>query len=169
MEQPSEWRQKGFYSVLNERTPTPDNNLAGSVLYRSLALKKAHPLPDQKVLSKDFYFSLDREQTCPRLDEYDAYERAHLLAGMPYGLPALSDTDLATLTRWLAAGSPNEVPPALAPQIARQVRYWERFLNGDSYKERLMSRYLYEHLYLGHLIFESQLPATSANAVGGGL
>lgn len=75
-QQPSQWRQKGFFPVLNEHSPTPENNLAASVLYRSLALKQAHPLPvDQKVLSKDFDFSLDRTQTCPRLDEYDAYER----------------------------------------------------------------------------------------------
>jgi hypothetical protein len=32
---------------------------------------------------------------------------------------------------------------------------WEAFLNGDSNKERLMSRYLYEHLYLGQLTFEA--------------
>ena len=153
-QKPSEWRQQGFYPVLNEHTPTPENNLAASVLYRSLALKQAHPLPDQKVLSKDFDFSLDRAQTCPRLDQYDAYERDHPLGGMPYGLPALSDAELATLTRWLAAGSPDDEPQALAPELARQVRDWERFLNGDSLKERLMSRYLYEHLYLGHLVFE---------------
>ena len=65
----SQWRQKGFDAVLNERTPTPENNLAASVLYRSLALKKAHPLPDEPVLSGGFDFSLDRNQTCPRLDE----------------------------------------------------------------------------------------------------
>lgn len=154
-QQPSQWRQKGFFPVLNEHSPTPENNLAASVLYRSLALKQAHPLPaGQKVLSNDFDFSLDRTQTCPRLDEYDAYERDHPLGGMPYGLPALSDAELETLTRWLAAGSPDDEPQALAPDQARQVRDWESFLNGDSLKERLMSRYLYEHLYLGHLIFD---------------
>jgi hypothetical protein len=37
----------------------------------------------------------------------------------------------------------------------REVQAWEAFLNGDSPKEQLMSRYLYEHLFLGHLYFES--------------
>ena len=35
------------------------------------------------------------------------------------------------------------------------------FLNGNSIKQRLMSRYLYEHLFLGHLYFESD-PARRA-------
>ena len=150
----SQWRQKGFDAVLNERTPTPENNLAASVLYRSLALKKAHPLPDEPVLSGAFDFSLDRNQTCPRLDEYDAYARAQPLAGMPYGLPGLAPKELDVITRWLAAGSPDEPQAALPASVARQVADWERFLNGGSLKEQLMSRYLYEHLFLGHLVFE---------------
>ena len=37
----------------------------------------------------------------------------------------------------------------------QQVQGWETFLNGASLKERLMSRYLFEHLFLGHLHFEA--------------
>ncbi len=151
---PSQWRQKGFFPVLNERTPSPENNLAASVLYRSLALKRAHPLPDENVLSSAFDFSLDRAQSCPRLDQFDAYERDHPLAGMPYGLPGLNEREQGVVTRWLAAGSPNDAPVSLPPDVARQVQNWEQFLNGRSNKERLMSRYLYEHLFLGHLVFE---------------
>lgn len=153
-QKPSQWRQKDFFPVLNERTPTPQNNLAASVLYRSLELKKAHPLPDEKVLSKVFDFSLDRDQSCPRLAEYDAYERDHPLGGMPYGLPDLSPREFDVLRGWLAAGSPDDAPLPLPAELTRQVREWEQFLNGESLKQRLMSRYLYEHLFLGHLVFE---------------
>ena len=151
---PSQWRQKDFFAVLNERSPSPENNLAASVLYRSLALKQAHPLPDEKLLSSAFDVSLDRTQSCPRLDEYDAYERDHPLGGMPYGLPGLNEREQGVLTRWLAAGSPDDAAPPLPADIARQVQDWERFLNGGSRKEQLMSRYLYEHLFLGHLVFD---------------
>ena len=99
---PSHWRGKGFDAVLNERTPSPANNLEASVLYRSLALKRAHPLPDVKVLPKTFDFSLDRSQSCPNLGEFDAHERKHPLAGMPYGLRGLDDREQGVLTRWLA-------------------------------------------------------------------
>ena len=140
--------------VLNERTPSPENNLAASVLYRSLALKRAHPLPDVKVLPDAFDFSLDRAQSCPNLGEYDAYERDHPLGGMPYGLRGLDEREQGVLTRWLAAGSPGDTPLPPSPEVARQLQAWEQFLNGGSRKEQLMSRYLYEHLFLGHLVFE---------------
>lgn len=171
-QQASQWRDKGFYPVLNERTPSAANNLAASVLYRAIALKRAHPLPQEPVLSKDFDFALDRSQSCPRLDEFDAYEREHPLGGMPYGLPGLSENEIETLTTWLAAGSPEDAPQPLPAHITRQVQEWERFLNGDSRKEQLMSRYLYEHLFIGHLTFEGDGPAhvfrlvRSANAPG---
>ncbi len=153
-QRPSEWRKKGFFPILNERAPTPDANLAASVLYRTLALKRAHPLPGEAVLPKPFDFSLDRSQSCPRIEQYDAYERDFPLAGMPYGLPGLDPREFETVTRWLEAGAPYDgsVPPSA--DASRQVREWEAFLNGDSLKERLMSRYLYEHLYLGYLYFE---------------
>ena len=36
---PSQWWERGFSPVLNNRTATPETNLAASVLYRSLQLK----------------------------------------------------------------------------------------------------------------------------------
>jgi len=157
----SQWREKDFSPVLNERTLSVENNLTASVLYRSLALKRAHPLPDQKVLSKAFDFSLDRSQSCPNLGEYDAYERDHPLGGMPYGLPGLSEREFDVLARWIAAGAPGDAPLPMPAHVTRQVEAWEQFLNGNSRKEQLMSRYLYEHLFLGHLVFEGDVSRTA--------
>ena len=69
---PSQWWERGFSPVLNNRTATPETNLAASVLYRSLQLKREHPLPTTPVLSKPFDFSLGREATCPRIEEYES-------------------------------------------------------------------------------------------------
>lgn len=159
-QRPSEWRQKEFTPVLNERTPLPEHQLAGSVLYRALALKQEHPLPQIAVLPDSFDFALNRDQTCPNLGEYDKYERDHPLAGMPYGLPGLAPRDLDTIKRWLVAGAPDDPPVPLPSAVASQVADWEIFLNGDSRKEQLMSRYLYEHLFLGHLVFEGDAQRT---------
>ncbi|WP_455199639.1 fatty acid cis/trans isomerase, partial [Kaarinaea lacus] len=41
----------------------------------------------------------------------------------------------------------------ISDALQQHVDKWERFLNGTSNKEKLMSRYLYEHLFLGHLYF----------------
>lgn len=158
----AQWRERGFSPVLNDRTPTPENHLAASVLWRSLQLKQAHPLPDQAVLTDaDFDFSLDRRNACPRLDGYDAYANAHPLAGMPYGLPGLTAGELQTIARWLQAGAPDDPVPPLPAALQQQVATWEHFLNGPSLREQLVGRYIYEHLFLGHLVFEgdaSRLP-----------
>jgi hypothetical protein len=152
---PSQWRDKGFYAVLNERKATPEVNLAGSLLYQSLALKQLHPLPAEAVLGEGFDFSLDRDASCPRIEEFDTYAKQQPLAGMPYGLPGLSATEQTKLARWLAAGSPYEGDVPVSAVQQDQVRQWEAFLNGASLKERLMSRYLFEHLFLGHLYFDA--------------
>lgn len=158
---PVEWRQKNFHPVLNERENSREANLQGSVLYRLLDLKRRQPLPDTPVLDdKAFTFSLNREQSCPRIEELDKFERDHPLWGMPYGLPALNDEEFRTLEDWLAAGAPVAASPAMPAAIARDVAHWETFLNGDSLKARLMSRYLYEHLFLAHLYFDKQ-PASN--------
>jgi hypothetical protein len=151
---PSEWWERGFSPVLNNRTATPETNLAASVLYRSLQLKREHPLPTAPILTKAFDLSLDRKATCPRVDEYENYAANQPLAGMPYGLPGLDEREFATIQRWIAAGAPYEGDLPLSPAVQEQIRTWETFLNGESNKERLMSRYLYEHLYLGTLYFE---------------
>ena len=151
---PSQWRQRGFEPVLNERDATPANQLAASVLYRSLALKQRHPLPQGPVLGNEFDFSLDRDQTCPSLAGYDAYEAKKPLGGMPYGLPGLSTAQMSVITKWLGAGAPDDPPAALPAGIARQVAGWEAFLNGPSLKAQLAGRYLYEHLFLGYLSFD---------------
>jgi len=163
-QRPSEWRAKGFTPVLNER-PAPEANLAGSVLFRSLALKQAHPLPDGPVLPAAYPLGLDRDNQCPSIEAYGKFEKNHPLWGMPYALPGLDQRELDVITRWLAAGAPNEGAAPLPPAVQRQVLEWESFFNGNSLKERLMSRYLYEHLYLGHLQFEGDATRASFRLV----
>jgi hypothetical protein len=150
----SEWRARGFHAVLNERRADPSTDLAGSLLWRSLAQKQAHPLPVGGVLPDSFDFRLDRANVCTSLSGVDAFEQAQPLAGMPYGLPGLTPRELETIGSWLQAGAPDEAAPPLPPAVAMQVEQWERFFNGRSNKQRLVARYLYEHLFLGHLRFE---------------
>jgi hypothetical protein len=149
------WRKKDFYPVLNERISDPEANRDGSVMYRMLALKRAHGLPAGAVLSgKDFDFSLDRSQQCPRIEEMDKFEERNPLWGMPYGMPALSVREHETITRWIEIGAPASVPKPLPAGHAARIAEWERFLNGDSLKAQLMSRYIYEHWFIGSLYFD---------------
>jgi Fatty acid cis/trans isomerase (CTI) len=150
-----EWRQLGFHPVLNERENSPQANLAGSVLYQLLQMKRENASTQQAVLSdKDFTFDLDRKQTCTTIEEIDSYKKKHPQWGMPYGLPALSEQEFSLLEKWLANGAPAKAIDPLPKALNDQVANWEEFLNGNSNKQRLMSRYIYEHLFLGHIYFD---------------
>ena len=149
-----EWRQKEFHPVLNEGDVNPLTNLEGSVMYRMLRQKQLYPQARTGMLSDDFDVSLDREQTCPTIDEFDEYAAKHPKGGMPYAMPNLDRDEYTTLVHWLAMGAPMPDDEAPSETAAIQITRWEAFLNGKSNKERLVGRYLYEHLFQAHLHFE---------------
>lgn len=144
-----EWRDKGFYPVTDEK------QAERGVMYRMLELKQAHPLPSDGLVPEGFDFSLYRDQQCPKQDEFDGFARDYPLWGMPYGFPGLNTTEHKTLTNWLESGSQQPQLSPLSPLQQQTVDNWETFLNGDSLQVRLMSRYLYEHLFLANLYLES--------------
>lgn len=152
----SSFRHEGFFPVLNERQQSTQANTQASVFYQMLALKQKHPLPKDNILGDDFDFALDRNQQCPTIEEFAQYEKEFPLAGMPYGLPALTMQEHNTLTEWLAKGA--IMPKGEAPTHAEQemINQWETLLNGSSKKVQLVSRYLFEHLYLANLYFDEK-------------
>jgi hypothetical protein len=149
-----EWRQKGFDTVLNEGDSNPVKNLENSVLYKMLRQKRLYPQARTGMLSDDFDVSLDRAQTCPTLEEFDEYAAKHPKGGMPYAMPNMSKDEYTTLVHWLAQGAPMPEDKAPSEVAAKQIKQWEAFLNGSSKKEKLVSRYLFEHLFQAHLHFE---------------
>jgi Fatty acid cis/trans isomerase (CTI) len=144
---PAEWRKRGFSPVLNERASTPGADLDASVLFRALRLKQdapAGPLPTKTAA--------DAPQSCPAIEEFDRFAAASP-PGMPYGLPALRTEEQSAIAGWLEAGAPHADPPGPSPAALKQAARWEAFLNADGNKARLMSRYLFEHLFFAHLYF----------------
>ncbi len=154
----AQWRGKKFSPVLYEKPDTENNNplrnLEQSVLYRMLRLKQLHPQARTGLLSDKFDLALDRKQSCPTIDEFDDYALKHAEAGMPFAMPNLSRREYKTLVHWVAQGSPVEgdLPPSSSAKT--QIKKWETFLNGSSNREKLVSRYLFEHLFHAHLHFE---------------
>ena len=148
----ADWRTRKFFAVLPENAQT-DPRLA--LLTRMLDLKRENPLPlTGMALPKEFEIGLDRKETCPRAGEFDQFKRDHPSWGMPYALPALSDPEHLALVGWVAAGTPHEPLPVLAPAVDENIARWETFFNAPGLKEQLASRYIYEHLFLGSLYFE---------------
>src|SRR5437870_5604389 len=124
----------------------PSRSSAGEMA-RMLALKREHPLPAVVPLPETFDFSLDRNQQCPAERQFDDFASKYPLWGMPYGLPGLAEAEHDTVMRWIEEGAPYQEPDSPPPAYKARIQEWEAFLNDDAPKHRLMSRYLYEHLF----------------------
>ena len=155
----AEWRDKGFDPVLYERgndeINSPARNLENSVIYRMLRLKQLHPQARTGMLSDKFDLGLNRKQSCPTVDEFDDYAEQHPEGGMPFAMPNLSREEYKTLVHWIAQGAPVEAETEPSDIAKAQIDKWESFLNRDSLKAQLVSRYLYEHLFQASLHFEN--------------
>jgi hypothetical protein len=161
------WREMGFHPVLNERAETRTANLDNSLLYKALQLKRgdAFPtsgrLPDEYAVVADLRTdedSLVQPRQCTNVERYEKFARKHPQFGMPFGFPALDEGEFDTIETWLAQGSPVEPTAAIPAAVLGEVDKWERFFNGESNKERLMARYVFEHIFLGHLYFDEVDP-----------
>ena len=154
----AEWRDKDFEPVLYERGTdeinSPARNLENSVMYRMLRLKQLHPQARTGMLSDKFDLGLNRAQSCPTIDEFDDYALKHPEGGMPFAMPNLSREEYKILVHWIAQGSPMEADAVPSEVAQAQIEKWEAFLNRDSLKAQLVSRYLYEHLFQASLHFE---------------
>lgn len=146
----AEWRAMGFHDVLGSGKST-DSLLSRLTKLRGKysALQPDKQVADSQVCAVDAHDS--------RIGETD--NRAQL--GMPYGLPPLSVEQIAALETWVAHGAPGPVLSRAAERegipatLRGEVEAWEAFLNDKGDRQQLVSRYIYEHLFLAHLHFAS--------------
>lgn len=142
-----EWRQKQFYSAI-KRSPSEN-----SVLYQLLSLKERHPQPNSGRLPDSFTLGLNREDVCPTQDEFESFAQKHPNWGMPYAMPNLPKQEYQQLLAWAKQGAPGSLEDLNQFTLSQLAQQYEAFLNGHSLKQRLMARYVYEHLFLAHLHF----------------
>ena len=148
------WRKKGFYTL----TESPDTNASynDSIMMHLLYDKKQNP----ELIGE--YSPESDELICPRnkeeLGEYLEDKPNH---GMPYGFPAIKDSEYNTLAGWLLKGANGPTPlqqTALekpSQNAKKEIDKWENFFNKSDVKHKVSARYLYEHLYLAHIYFPS--------------
>ncbi|MBW1687165.1 MAG: fatty acid cis/trans isomerase, partial [Deltaproteobacteria bacterium] len=148
-----EWRELDFVSVLEGR----DGAGIQSLLLSMLALGRAHSFTAEQKLSEKLPLDIGRSLSCPTLQTLGDYVGEFPMGGMPYGTAPLSDDEVGLLATWVKQGAPGPGPaPPLPARSLEQVQRWEAFLNGESLKERITARYLYEHWVFAHLYFEAQ-------------
>jgi hypothetical protein len=151
------WRGLGFFSALQGPTGSGDDSL----LLQMLALGRAHEFVPGALLPAGFPLDINRALTCAADTEMAAYAAKSPLGGMPYGTAELSDEELTTLTSWVRQGAPGPGAPApLEPAVLIEVKRWETLLNGETLKQRVVARYLWEHWVFAHLYFEDLASVT---------
>jgi hypothetical protein len=152
------WRERDFFPVLGPPAGGASGPGSGALLLDMLALGRISAFAEGERLPQAFPLDIDRKLSCPAPDETFDYAREHPQGGMPYGMAGLSDGEIQILASWLAQGPTPPPEPGIPAPARAQVERIEAFLNGDSPKERLVARYLYEHWFLAHLALPD-LPA----------
>jgi len=153
-----EWRNVGFYPIVS-RGKNAAENRAGSMISQLVTAghKSNQPGFSRQALMasyKDRY-----KHSCPSTAEaLKVHLAANPAEGMPYGLPALSDAQLDHIDQWVLAGSPGptEAELAKASTLANPeaVARWESFFNQADAKHQLVSRYIFDHVYLSTLALD---------------
>ena len=149
-----EWREREFYSVTNYGENSIMNKL----------LDDAHKLTPEDSLSKSFQLYenglKNRTFEClgPEAAGPKGPEKEKMAArAMPFGCPKLEDEHYEVLSDWLkqgAYGPTEEAQNILAKPLNENVIYrWESFLNQDGNKTKLVSRFLYEHMFFARIHF----------------
>ncbi|WP_413570323.1 fatty acid cis/trans isomerase [Bdellovibrio sp. HCB117] len=141
------WQEKGFFDLNNTRKS--EGNLFLSFL--NLRAEKQNVEIEKQVA---------QTQICASpTEDFKKLQKQAPYLGMPYGLPPLSAMEIDTIQTWLEGGAPgpnSEAQKELARvhvEIQKQIQVWQKFLNQTDPTHKLVSRYLYEHLFLAHLHF----------------
>ncbi|WP_419907738.1 fatty acid cis/trans isomerase [Hoeflea sp.] len=150
------WRALGFFPV-SGNPDAPD--AYPSIISGLLELGRTNPPSPGKPLPEDIDLDIHRKLACPAPDELETYTAGHPHGGMPYGTAPLDDEEYKLLSDWAAAGAPlPSVDSEPSAEVSRNITVVETFLNGESMRQRLVARYIYEHLFLAHLHIQSSGP-----------
>ncbi|WP_374028820.1 fatty acid cis/trans isomerase [Bdellovibrio bacteriovorus] len=146
----SEWRKRDFYE-LNTSRNSKENLFMGL-----LQLRFEQP-------KKNIQRQVAESQICPSSPaELETIRKNSPELGMPYGLPALSAAEMNHIEEWIKKGAPGPTAQTLkeqsevSPVLRKQIREWEAFLNDRDIPHQLVSRYIYEHLFLAHIYFPEE-------------
>lgn len=140
------WRDKGFYDVLHDQSARP-------LMQKMLDLGRDNALaPGAKITKDDLKLGSEREHSCAKPEDFDDYAQENPLGGMPLAVAGLTDAEYQTMSAWITGGAPVAASQAeVSKNDRRMLDSWEAWLNSKDLGQQLVSRYLYEHLILGHL------------------
>lgn len=153
-----EWRAMGFSSVLGKNGDNTGNSGTDvSLLAQMLEMGRANKFSANSKLPNDIPIGTDVSNQCALdAEEMGKFARKYPHRGMPLGVTGLSTAEYQTLKTWLAQGASVDSQRLQATaEEEQQIAEWEKLFNQSGPREQLVSRWLYEHLFLSHLYFEN--------------
>lgn len=147
-----QWRQKGFYSV----TQGQDQSYDESIMYLFLDHKRLSP-----KVEGNYYPEADDLTCSENKSEVKKYLKKHPNNGMPFGFPPLKNEEFNTIVGWLSQGArgptpeQQEVLKSIPDSDQKMIDLWESVLNNQNPKYQMTARYLYDHLFLAHITFNT--------------
>ena len=153
-----EWRDVGFYPVVS-RGGSAEENLAGSMVSQLVEAGHAFNQPGFSRQALMPSYKKRYKNLCPSTSEsLKSHLASNPAEGMPYGLPALEEEQIAQIEKWIAEGSKGPMPETLenARMLTNPVNIarWEAFFNAPDERSQLVSRYIFDHVYLSTLAFD---------------
>lgn len=154
----AEWRDRGFYPVLS-RGGSRTENISRSMLTQMIEAGAKHNTPGFSRKELMPLYKRRYEHTCPATPEaLAAHIEENPAIGMPFGLPALDAKDVDRLRAWVAgdAPGPTDAQRREANMVADPtiVRAWEDFFNAKDKRSALVSRYIFDHMFLATIVLE---------------
>jgi hypothetical protein len=151
------WRKDGFYPIVS-RGGNATENLAGSMISQLVTVGHQNNQPGfsrKALMSSNHRYKHSCQSTS---DALASHLTANPAEGMPYGLPALDESQLAQIKQWVSAGSPGPTEADLSKASALAnpeiVARWEAFFNQPDAQHQLVSRYIFDHVYLSTLTLD---------------
>ncbi len=150
----SDWRKLDFFSVLNGSTG--EGGSSTSLLMKMLRLGRQNRLAPNKKIPPQIELGLHRQNACPLPSEFTSYAALRPHQGMPLGTTGLTDHEFTLIESWVAGGAPvDERYLKLSKAEQEMIAAWETLLNKSDARSVLVARYLFEHLFLAHLHFDT--------------
>ncbi|MDG2208179.1 MAG: fatty acid cis/trans isomerase [Pirellulales bacterium] len=150
------WRERGFCAVV-DRESAPLNRPGRSILYRMIAAGAEWNQPNFSLEKVEPVYRKADAHLCPCSEGIDDYLQKRPAAGMPFGLLGLSQEELGVFSRWIVAGAPGPTRREMATRTASAkpevISQWEAFLNRSDPRSPLVSRYIFEHIFLASVTF----------------
>lgn len=148
----TQWRQRGFFSVLPENNDAQNQN--DSILKSMLSMHQDFSFTTNEKLPLALKIGLKRKNSCPTIEEINTYKQNHPHGGMPLGAMGLTTEERNRMLNWLDQGAKiTQAQIHLTESEQKHIQQWEALLNNRTLKHQLVARWLYEHLFIAHLYF----------------